>query len=715
MAKDKGVHFKLGVVPQRHADVVQIGAVLVPLYGPYRDAAQVRKDTVKLIYKWRERVSQLIAAGWMRGRAAASKNCAKNCYPAFAMAVPLIRCCRNKIICPFCYARNVLEQWEKCDVFLSPTNMQGYRLVERKHTYYRDVDLAATSEARVAALSIYLNDAIVKRARVVELVRPTGALLYTTVEYDGKKCSWAFKHRQLFKLRRRQELPAEFKDATKGKITGHIELPPQTIVDICKRVFHYPKLLLEGDPVMTAEILEARHQARFQGFTNYGCFRKTRVDKGETMNQPTQGWGVQPPSAATQQELFQQAPVQVQQPAAMEHTGQPVVPPPPVVQAAPVVDTPPFPVDTPQAAAVEAVVPVEAAPGPATVVEPVADAPPTIQMLLRGFAKQVGCEKYSGSREKVNLIAEYLWLRNLTPQLPFETFLEMYAAVADFDKDNCKHPAEAIKQYLPRSKKAAEDAGTAQWAADDVVDYMSLYVDMVREAERVQQPVPLPLNEFLRNETLISQFRSGAFAEPAPAKSPRSSRKAKKDVNKPRPSAVGQRALFNGPGGHQHRGHVIAYYPAPDGTTNAFVDFGADTGEQFQQIGVLQCELIPDEAPVPRNQAGDELQKLGDVSLKIGKAQFVSVTTALGSPSPVGTVALGEAVHEFIVPYTGGPVSAKVSVVNGEPRPYVDAVLINAETGDVLCNSVAPRENIEGAYRFVVPDGYYDFTVKGNK
>ena len=429
------------------------------------------------------------------------------------------------------------------------------------------------------------------------------------------------------------------------------------------------------------------------------------------MSQPVKGWGVQP-TGGVQQEL----PLQVQQPAAAEHNNQqPVVLPqaPPVVEQ-PVVPQPQQP--QPEQAPVAAAPPTQpATPQPeATAATP----PPTIQSLLREFAAKPGCDKYSGDREKINLLAEYLWLRNLTPTLPFETFLELFAAFADFDDENCKHPADAIKTYLPRSKKQASESQRQQWAAKDVVDYVALYVDMIREAERTHQPVPLSLNDFLQNTTLISQFQDGAFAEPAAAKkkSPRASKgkSGKAEKVKPSPTAAGQRCIYNAPGNRQYRGAVLNYYPAGEGTP-AYADFEADSGEQFQGLGIHLLELCDDPPPEMRSQSGDELPRLGNVSITIGKAQFVSVKQALNSPAPLGTVALGDTLYSFSANYVTGPV-AQVAVVNGEPRPYVDATLRDAETDEVLCDSVAPRENIDGNYRFLLDGvGYYELNVKGNE
>lgn len=436
------------------------------------------------------------------------------------------------------------------------------------------------------------------------------------------------------------------------------------------------------------------------------------------MNQPVKGWGVQP-VGAVQQEL----PLQVQQPAAAEHNGQqpvvlpanppPVVAQPQEVQPAAEVATPAAVAEVAAAAPAPTVQPATAAQSPQAAA---VAAPPTIQSLLRDFATKPGCDKYSGDREKINLLAEYLWLRNLTPTLPFETFLELFSAFADFDKENCKHPADAIKEYLPRSKKQAEESQKQQWAAKDVVDYVALYVDMIREAERTHQPVPLPLNDFLQNDMLISQFRDGAFAEPAAEKkkSPRASSGKKDKKAKPSPTASGQRCIYNAPGNRQYRGAVLNYYPATN-ETPAYADFEADSGEQFQGLGIHLLETCDDPPPVMQSQSGDELQRLGSATITIGKAQFVSVQQALGSPAPVGTVELGKSLYEFSVPYVTGPV-AHVAVVNGEPSPYVDATLRDAETGDVLCDSVAPRENIEGNYRFLLDGvGYYELNVKGNQ
>ena len=184
-----------------------------------------------------------------------------------------------------------------------------------------------------------------------------------------------------------------------------------------------------------------------------------------------------------------------------------------------------------------------------------AEVPPTIIELLDKFTSQPGCEGYRGDAKRVDLLSLFLFVRQLTPSLTFEDFLTRFANFADADDENKKEPATAIKILLPRAKAKAEAAGKHQWSAKQVVDYVALYVDMVREAERTQTPVPLELPAFLGNEALIEQFLAGAFA--APKKTASRGRPRGSGNELVRPTQPQQRCIYNEGEGRQHRGYGL--------------------------------------------------------------------------------------------------------------------------------------------------------------
>lgn len=459
---------------------------------------------------------------------------------------------------------------------------------------------------------------------------------------------------------------------------------------------------------------------------------------GQEQQAPPQGWGVQPtnqpaapgpsgpppnpfggaapppqqPQQAPPPQQPQQAPPPAQAPAGAPAPApsseapqqQSLFPPPQEPTAQPAATTTEVPTQVQQPAAVEHTAPVAEQ----------AQTAASIQQLLRDFAKQPGCERYSGDAEKIKLICDYLWLRQLTPSLPFETFLDLYAAVADFDKENRKHPSDAIAYYLPRVKKQAEERGVDQWKAKDVVDYVALFIDMIREAESTSQPIPMELNAFLQSEPLLQGFKNGDFKEaPAPKSSSKKSSTKKKAAEKQHPSGPDQRCIYNGPGGRQHRGKTTAYWQ-DEASKHFYADFIADAGEEFKGVGVAQLEVCDDPAPSPpQDNEGEPVPEVASGKLTIPKAQFPSVQQALALTAPVGTVALGDVVYGFNHQFSDGAV-ALIEVVNGETKPYVDARLCRDSPENVLAE-VEPRDNIEGVYTFETQQGSYTLEVVGNQ
>ncbi len=417
-----------------------------------------------------------------------------------------------------------------------------------------------------------------------------------------------------------------------------------------------------------------------------------------TQQAPPSGWGAQPtnppatqPPAGPPPPPQQQAPPQQQQlfPQTPE-PGAPITEPPTAVQ---------------QPEAVQAT--------QTTALQTEAAAAPTILQLLREFSKKDGCDRYSSDGEKVKLLVDYLWLRQLTPALPFETFLELYAPIANFDKENLKHPDDAIKHHLPRAKKQAEERGVQQWSAKDVVDYVALFVDIIRAAESTSTPVPMQFNDFLTNAAMIEQFRAGAFKEPSAPRGGSRKKTTSATAGKEPPTAANQRCLYNAPGGRQHRGYTTEVWQ-DQASQNWYANFRADSGEQVQGIGLGNLERCEDPPPnPPSTPEGEPKPELGHGKLTIPKAQFPQVLQALGLQAPVGTVALGDMIYGYNHQFQDGKV-ALIEVINGETKPYVDARLCEGAPDNVVAE-VPPRDAIEGVYTFETADGSYTLEVSGNQ
>lgn len=337
--------------------------------------------------------------------------------------------------------------------------------------------------------------------------------------------------------------------------------------------------------------------------------------------------------------------------------------------------------------------------------------PPTVKALLKEFAKQPGCDAYDTDGERITLLTHYLWLRQLTPALPFETFLRLFAPLADYNEENCKHPEDAIKFHCPRRAKGLAD-GEHQWTAAEVVAFMSLYVDAIREAERVQQPVPLSFDAFLG--ALKPQFLAGAFVdqepEPAATEKPKRKSAAANASVTVRPTAAGQRVMYTmaSDNDRQIRGTVEAITRDNE---REYVTFVADGGERHTDVAMNHCQVIDDKPVQPvMDAAGQPLQVGARQTLTIPKSVFPGVKAALAMTAPLGNVAIGDSVHSFEAGF-GDTYAALVEVINGESGPYVDARLIRVTDSHIL-DELQPRKNIDGHYLFKADQSMLDLEIK---
>lgn len=355
----------------------------------------------------------------------------------------------------------------------------------------------------------------------------------------------------------------------------------------------------------------------------------------------------------------------------------------------------------------------------ATPAAPAAAAPPQqrkeILQLLKEFAKQPGCERYAGDAEKVKLLGVYLWLRQLTPTLPFETFLECYRHVADFDEENLKHPDDAIAAHLPRNKKAAGEG--RQWASKEVVDFVAVYVDMIREAEGSGQPIPMTLGQFISNPAIKDQYLAGAFA-PAPAAPAPKAEKAPKAAKAATPKEIvrptdGQRAIYTAPDNRQRRGtclRVFAQELSQDGT-RYYADFRSDAGEEFMGVALESFVVCHDPPPnQPKTDDGTVKQVLGTGVMLLKRMDVTNAEEALALTLPMGNVAVGSDIVRWDHAFDADHV-ARVCVANGDARPYVDAYLCHP-SGQPVYFEVQPREHLCGHYEFEVANGVFKLEVR---
>jgi hypothetical protein len=123
-----------------------------------------------------------------------------------------------------------------------------------------------------------------------------------------------------------------------------------------------------------------------------------------------------------------------------------------------------------------------------------------------------------------------------------------------------------------------------------------------------------------------------------------------------------------------------------------YVCFVTDDGERFEGASLLQCVVVDEQPPAQRADVTEQKK------IWIAKAQYPQIAKALALPTPMGNVALAAVLFPFAVKFDCG-LSVDVTVINGETGPYVESQLFNPANDDLL-ESLPPRQNILGAYRF---------------
>jgi hypothetical protein len=356
--------------------------------------------------------------------------------------------------------------------------------------------------------------------------------------------------------------------------------------------------------------------------------------------------------------------------------------------------------------------------------------------LLKQFSEQPTGRRYVHDTDKIDLLVQYLWLRQLTPSLPFETFLQCFAAVADHDEENLKHPDAAIRAYCPRSQAMATKLNREQWTAKQVAAVLCLYVDVIRHAESQNQPVTMDLKTFLAQ--IGPRFLAGEFDAPKPTTAPQPAantplatpapaaakrrRKAADTPATPGPTpllddpateeaprlniSVNQTAIYRTPGGQEICG-TVRKIDQDQSTGRYYVDFQTVEGEMYHGVAGNQVRpAAPADAPLPTPPTG---HTVAEARLYIPSVDYANAEKYLALGQPVGTAAIGAVLLSFAAPFTGTPLTATIAVINGETGVYVDAYLHTID-GTVVAD-VPPRRNLLGDYTFQSPQGLYAVRV----
>lgn len=85
--------------------------------------------------------------------------------------------------------------------------------------------------------------------------------------------------------------------------------------------------------------------------------------------------------------------------------------------------------------------------------------------------------------------------------MQLNTFLQRFEPLADFSQENLKHPADAVEMKLPSSKAQADARNTRKFTSGEILDLLSIYVDMLDLAGAEGTELDLLLVDFLNVTT----------------------------------------------------------------------------------------------------------------------------------------------------------------------------------------------------------------------
>lgn len=138
-----------GDVLWRLRDHLQLRAVLVPLTGGYHRKDEIPERVLKIRRRWWGALNRLRKQGWdvlvdAEGGARPRLKSARDCPMTFVMVHGKPRPCNLRFACPFCWARQAADLWDRVDsaftrVAVASTRggskvaqARGYKLVTRK-------------------------------------------------------------------------------------------------------------------------------------------------------------------------------------------------------------------------------------------------------------------------------------------------------------------------------------------------------------------------------------------------------------------------------------------------------------------------------------------------------------------------------------------------------------------------------------------------------
>ena len=376
----------------------------------------------------------------------------------------------------------------------------------------------------------------------------------------------------------------------------------------------------------------------------------------------------------------------------------------------------------------------------------------SIQGLLKAFAKQPGCEGYKGDAKQISLVCLYLFIRQLTPALPFEQFLQLYAPLADADEQNLKLPETAVDAILPRAAAKAEKLSVRQWSAKEVIGFLAVYVDMIREAELSGAPVPMTLNQWIGNTQMQTMYINGDFdvaevagdppgsqpeiqstvgdeaqlpAEVAVAtavatetvkpKKSRAKKSAASALSEKCPTKAGQRVLYRHPSGQHLRGVTTAVVTTPmaDGP-RVYVTIMDDSGQLHEGVAAPSVSVIDDPLPqAPQNVSPEAAAVKETIEISVTDQEATVFTQLLETAKVVEKYPPHSELWAWddVCSQEGVDYKLCIQLKNGDATtgPYVDAFVADADSPEEqprIVFELPPRNfALLGEYMFVLPHG----------
>ena len=271
------VDYKVAFMPRHtHAHAAR-RAVLWPLAirSDGANEAQITEACLNLLDMWRARLWALQKAGWSRltdpVKGGLKVSYARNCWPEMiAMkADTRYRACWLRDVCPWCYARKVIELFKTVD----------------RHSG-RDMKLFAAT-ANIAAdgsrsVEFFLERYVKKMRLLANLEGQDAEGIYWALTMEpmisgseSREDRWLIRPRFLA-IQKAEATPIEIMDerwhaTTVDNITNH------EIANVIASVCRYPVGLMHGDAERTVKILEARSSYRLS--ESLGKFRVKAKEK----------------------------------------------------------------------------------------------------------------------------------------------------------------------------------------------------------------------------------------------------------------------------------------------------------------------------------------------------------------------------------------------------------------------------------------------------